>query len=167
MNVCGKVWKYGNDINTDYIYPGEYLYSGVTDEEMGKYAMSGIDPDFVENATRGDIIVAGKNWGCGSSREQAVVCLKSRGIAAIVVESASRIHFRNAFNHALPIIVCPDAVKTTQAGEIITIDTDAGTITNASGCYKFPPFNGHINMLLEAGGLLPYTKRCLNEENKG
>ena len=107
MSVKGKVWKYGDDVNTDVIFPGKYTYTIKERSEMAKVACEDLDPEFTKNAKAGDIIVGGKNWGCGSSREQAVSCLKERGIAAIIAKSFARIYYRNCFNEGLPIIICP------------------------------------------------------------
>ncbi|RKX53191.1 MAG: 3-isopropylmalate dehydratase, partial [Thermotoga sp.] len=96
--VKGKVWKYGDDVNTDVIFPGKYTYTISNPEEMAKHALEDLDPSFVENVKKGDIVVAGKNFGCGSSREQAATCIKYAGIGAIVAKSFSRIFFRNAIN---------------------------------------------------------------------
>ena len=159
MKISGKVWKYGDDINTDYIYQGIHTYVMKTDDEMGAHAMEEFDPDFNSNAAKGDIIVAGKNWGCGSSREQAVKCLKSRGIGAVIATSVGRIYYRNAINEGFPIIICPDAVKTTRAGEMIVIDFGAGVITNEQNSYSFQPYSEHVQRLMDCGGLLPYIKQ--------
>lgn len=161
MKIQGRVWKYGDDINTDYIFPGVHTYVLMSEEEMGTHAMEGIDLGFTKNAVKGDIIVAGKNWGCGSSREQAVKCLKARGIGALVVVSAARIFYRNAINEGFPVIICPEAVETTQPGEEISIDFDRGQIINAKGVYSFNPYSEHIKQLMECGGLLPYIKNKL------
>ncbi|KUK99515.1 MAG: 3-isopropylmalate dehydratase small subunit [Synergistales bacterium 54_9] len=126
MKVTGKVWKYGDDVNTDVIFPGKYTYTVSERSEMGQYALEDLDPEFNKNAKPGDIIVAGKNWGCGSSREQAVTCIKERGIAAIVAKGFARIYYRNALNEGLPIVVCPEAVDAIEAGDEISIDFDKG-----------------------------------------
>lgn len=164
MKIRGKVWKYGDDINTDYIFPGIYTYVLMSEQEMGSHAMEGVDQNFTEKASKGDIIVAGKNWGCGSSREQAVKCLKARGIGALIVKSAARIFYRNAINEGFPVIVCPEAAETTEAGEQISIDLDKGRITNSEGVYQFTPYPEHIKKLMESGGLLPYIKKRLGNK---
>ena len=101
----GKVWKYGDDVNTDVIFAGKYTYTIKEPAEMAKVACEDLDPEFNKNAQAGDIIVGGKNWGCGSSREQAVTCLKERGIAAIIAKSFARIYYRNCFNSGLGVLV--------------------------------------------------------------
>ena len=105
----GKVWKYGDDVNTDVIFPGKYTYTIKDRAEMAAHACEDLDPEFTKNAQPGDVIVAGKNWGCGSSREQAATCLKERGIKAIVAKSFARIHYRNCLNEGLASLVCPEA----------------------------------------------------------
>ena len=107
--ITGRVWRYGDDVNTDVIFPGKYTYSISDREEMAQHALEDLDPDFAHSVQPGDIIVAGKNWGCGSSREQAVTCLKEAGVAAIIARSFARIYFRNCINEGLPIVTC-DAV---------------------------------------------------------
>ena len=131
--VTGKVWKYGDDVNTDVIFPGKYTYTIKERADMAKVACEDLDAEFNKNAKAGDIIVGGKNWGCGSSREQAVTCIKERGIAAIIARSFARIYYRNCFNEGLAIIICPEAVDAIEAGEDVTIDFDNFVITTAKG----------------------------------
>ncbi len=159
--IVGRVWKYGNDVNTDVIFPGKYTYSISDPEAMAEHALEDLDPDFVDNVQPGDIIVAGKNWGCGSSREQAVICLKEAGVAAIVARSFARIYFRNSINHALPIVMC-DAVEGVESGQEVTIDFAEGTVTTPSGTYTFPPLSPEVMEILEAGGLIPYVRKQLS-----
>lgn len=158
--LTGRVWKYGDDVNTDVIFPGKYTYSISDPAEMAQHALEDLDPGFVAHVQPGDIIVAGKNWGCGSSREQAVTCLKQAGVAAIVARSFARIYFRNCINHALPIVTC-DAVDSIENGEEISIDFTAGTVTTPRAAYTFPPFSPEVLAILEAGGLIPYTQQTL------
>jgi 3-isopropylmalate/(R)-2-methylmalate dehydratase small subunit len=163
--ITGRIWKYGDDVNTDVIFPGKYTYSLTDPAEMAQHALEDLDPAFVENVRPGDIIVAGKNWGCGSSREQAVVCLKEIGVGAIVARSFARIYFRNAINYALPIVAC-DAVDSVESGEEITIDFTAGTVITPRATYTFPPFPPEVMAILEAGGLIPYTQQALSVKSK-
>jgi 3-isopropylmalate/(R)-2-methylmalate dehydratase small subunit len=158
--ISGRVWKYGDDVNTDVIFPGKYTYSISDPQEMARHALEDLDPTFVQNARAGDIIVAGKNWGCGSSREQAVTCLKEMGVGAIVARSFARIYFRNCINQALPIVVC-DAVDGVEAGQEITIDFAAGTVTTPGGEYAFPPLAAEVMEILQDGGLIPHVRRQL------
>jgi 3-isopropylmalate/(R)-2-methylmalate dehydratase small subunit len=156
--ITGRVWKYGDDVNTDVIFPGKYTYSISDPKEMAQHALEDLDPNFVQDVQPGDIIVAGKNWGCGSSREQAVTCLKEIGVGAIVARSFARIYFRNCINQALPIVIC-DAVDGVEAGQEISIDFEAGTVTTPGGAYTFPPLAPEVMEILEAGGLIPYVRK--------
>ncbi len=158
--ISGRVWKYGDDVNTDVIFPGKYTYSISDPKEMAQHALEDLDPTFAQNVQPGDIIVAGKNWGCGSSREQAVICLKEAGVGAIVARSFARIYFRNCINQALPIITC-DAVDGVESGDEITIDFAAGTVTTPRGEYTFPPLAPEVMEILESGGLVPYVRKQL------
>lgn len=163
IKITGRVWKYGDDVNTDVIFPGKYTYSISDPKEMVQHALEDLDPTFVQNVQPGDIIVAGKNWGCGSSREQAVTCLKEAGVGAIVARSFARIYFRNCINQALPIVTC-DAVDGAESGQEISIDFAAGTVTTPGGEYTFPPLAPEVMAILDAGGLIPYVRRQLGVE---
>ena len=162
MQITGKVWKYGDDVNTDVIFPGKYTYTIKERADMAKVALEDLDPEFTKNAAPGDIIVGGKNWGCGSSREQAVTCLVERGIGAIIAKGFARIYYRNCLNEGLPILVSPEAVDAIQAGEQVEIDFDAGQIRTASGqSFSFPPYPEFVRGLIEDGGLIPHVKKSL------
>ena len=158
--ITGRIWKYGDDVNTDVIFAAKYTYSVTDRQEMARHALEDLDPTFVANVRPGDIIVAGKNWGCGSSREQAVVCLKESGVGAIVARSFARIYYRNCINEALPIVTC-DAVDGVESGEEVTIDFAAGTVTTPRGAYSFPPMPAEVLGIIEAGGLIPYVQQQL------
>ena len=158
--ITGRIWKYGDDVNTDVIFPGKYTYSISDPQEMAQHALEDLDPTFVGNVQPGDIIVAGKNWGCGSSREQAVTCLKEAGVGAIVARSFARIYFRNCINQALPIVTC-DAVDGVEKGQEITIDFAAGTVTTPGGEYHFPPLAPEVMEIIEDGGLIPHVRKRL------
>ncbi len=158
--ISGRVWKYGDDVNTDVIFPGKYTYSLTDPQEMAAHALEDLDPDFATRVQPGDIIVAGKNWGCGSSREQAVICLKAAGVGAIIARSFARIYFRNCINHALPIVTC-DAVDGVESGDTVTIDFTAGTVTTPRGSYTFPPLSPEVLAILEDGGLIPHVRKTL------
>ena len=158
--IRGRVWKYGDDVNTDVIFPGKYTYSISERSEMAEHALEDLDPDFVRNVRPGDIIVAGKNWGCGSSREQAVICLKEAGVGAIVARSFARIYFRNCINEGLPIVTC-DAADSVDTGDEIGIDFEAGTVDTPAAEYTFPPLAPSVMEILTAGGLVPHVKRKL------
>ena len=158
--LTGRVWKYGDDVNTDVIFPGKYTYSISDRKEMAQHALEDLDPSFVKNVRPGDIIVAGKNWGCGSSREQAVICLKEIGVGAIVARSFARIYFRNSINEGLPIVTC-DAVDSVESGDEVTVDFGAGRVTTPRGSYTFPPLDPSVMEILSTGGLVPYVKKKL------
>ena len=159
--VKGKVWKYGDDVNTDVIFPGKYTYTISNPEEMAKHALEDLDPSFVENVKKGDIVVAGKNFGCGSSREQAATCIKYAGIGAIVAKSFSRIFFRNAINQGLPVIQCEEAVNAISNGEEVEIDFEKGELYCNKGKFHFSPLPDFILEILRDGGLIPYVRKSI------
>lgn len=161
--IRGRVWKYGDNINTDVIFPGKYTYTISEPAEMPAHALEDLDPDFANGVKPGDIIVAGKNWGCGSSREQAVTCLKEGGLGAIIAESFARIYYRNCLNAALPALICPDAVNAIQNGERIEIDLDKGEIHTLKGNYSISPFPEVVREIFDSGGLIAHTKKRLKE----
>ena len=165
MKLRGRVWKYGDDVNTDVIFPGKYTYTVTDPQEQAKHALEDLDPSFVARVQAGDIIVAGKNFGNGSSREQAVGCLKYSGITAIVAKSFGRIYFRNAVNNGLAPIACAPAVDAIQNGETIAIDLDAHTITCAAGVFDFPPLSPTLLTIIETGGLIQMLRRKLGKEH--
>lgn len=155
----GKVWKFGNDIDTDIILPGRYLI--YTDEErLSQHCMEGLDEDFNEKCNEGDFIVAGNNFGCGSSREHAPIALKGLGVAAVIAESFARIFYRNSTNVGVPLLEAPGITELVDEGEEIEVDMEKGTITSESGetitFKKLPPFMLEI---LEKGGLIEYLKQ--------
>ncbi len=162
MILKGKVWKFGDDINTDVIYPGKHL-AIFEPEEMAKHCFETIYPDFLKKLKKGDIIVAGKYFGCGSSREQAATCLKYAGIGCIIAESFARIYYRNAINQGLPILVCPGISKKIEQGHTIEVDIASGSIKNLTTGEKIqasrlPEF---ILGIISDGGLIPYVKKKL------
>ncbi|GAG02172.1 unnamed protein product [marine sediment metagenome] len=161
MKIKGRVWKYGDDINTDVIFPGKYTYTVTDPKEMAKIALEDLDPEFADNVQKGDIIIGGKNFGCGSSREQAASCLVYAGVGAVIAKSFARIFFRNCINFGLPALTSAEAVDAIQNGEIIDIDTDEGKITSKAVSFDFPPLPEEIVGIFKAGGLIPYTKRKL------
>jgi len=159
--IRGRVWKYGDNVNTDVIFPGKYTYTISEPAEMPAHALEDLDPDFTSGVKPGDIIVAGKNWGCGSSREQAVTCLKESGLGAIIAESFARIYYRNCLNAALPALLCPEAVHVIQDGEQVEIDLDEGEIHTSKGIYTFSPIPEIVRKIFDAGGLIAHTKKRL------
>jgi 3-isopropylmalate/(R)-2-methylmalate dehydratase small subunit len=158
--LTGRVWKYGDDVNTDVIYPGKYTYSDLPPEEMASHALEDLDPEFAEQVQPGDIVVAGRNFGCGSSREQAVSCLKYAGVGALIANSFARIYFRNAINQGLPIVQCA-AVEGVESGEEVTVDFTSGKVLTARGEYAFPALSEFVMGILEDGGLIPHVRAKL------
>ena len=154
----GKAWNYGDDVNTDFILPGIYLE--LTDpEEMGRHAMEGIDPEFSGKVRPGDVIVGGRNFGLGSSREHAPIALKNSGVSAVIAEGFARIFYRNATNLGLPALECPDASKEIETGDTVEVDLAKGTIVvNGSKTLRFAPIPEFMMEILAAGGLREYIK---------
>jgi 3-isopropylmalate/(R)-2-methylmalate dehydratase small subunit len=160
MIIEGKAWTFGNNIDTDVILPGKYLV--VTDpDELGKHAMEGLDPSFPQKVSQGDIIVAGRYFGCGSSREQAPVALKSAGIAAVVAESFARIFFRNAFNIGLPLLELEKTDGIAKEGEHLLIKVETGEIQNMDTGQNFfaEPIPDFMLDIVREGGLVAKLKK--------
>lgn len=157
-NIEGKVWRFGKDIDTDLIIAARYLNTSVP-SELAKHVMEDADPDFVKKMSRGDVIVAGENFGCGSSREHAPIALKAAGISAVIAPTFARIFYRNAFNMGLPIFELEESAEIAE-GDVISVDMDAGTITNKSTdkVYKFIPIPAFMQELIDAGGLMNYAQ---------
>ncbi|BBG65983.1 3-isopropylmalate dehydratase small subunit [Hydrogenimonas sp.] len=159
MNVItGKVWKFGDNIDTDLIIAARYLNTS-DPHELARHVMEDADPDFVHRMQPGDIIVAGENFGCGSSREHAPIALKAAGVAAVVAKSFARIFYRNAFNMGLPIFELAETDKI-EAGDLISIEMDKGNIVdlNREVTYSFRPIPEFMQELLACGGLMNYAK---------
>ena len=167
MKITGRVHKFGDDINTDEIIPAKFL--DTTDEkELAAHCMAGIDGKFIGSVKEGDIIVAGKNFGCGSSREHAPVAIKAAGIKCVVAESFARIFYRNAINIGLSIVESPEAPARIKAGDVLEIDPDKGVIRDVTGGKKFniKPFPEFIQEIISAGGLMAQIKRALRKKKK-
>jgi 3-isopropylmalate/(R)-2-methylmalate dehydratase small subunit len=161
--VRGKAWTFGDDISTDLIFPNKYKQAAQTDpQKMAEFAMVGADPDFPKKISIGDLIAARKNFGCGSSREQAPTAIKYAGISAVIAKSYGRIFYRNAINIGLPPLICADADKI-GAEDVIAVNFAEGTIYNETRkeTYTFTPFPEFLNRILQAGGLIPYGKEQL------
>jgi 3-isopropylmalate/(R)-2-methylmalate dehydratase large subunit len=156
----GKVWKYGQNVNTDQIFPGKYTYTVTQPAEIAAHAMEDLDPLFAGNVQAGDVVFGGNNFGCGSSREQAVTCLKFKGVGALVAGSFARIFYRNAINQGVPAIICPAAVAATLPGDPVQVDLFNGLIHLPAGDFSFPAFPPHVRAILEAGGLVEYIKKA-------
>ncbi|RLF43007.1 MAG: 3-isopropylmalate dehydratase [Thermoplasmata archaeon] len=160
MKIRGKAWKFGDNIDTDQIFPGAYLT--LTDvEEMGKHAMEGVPgkEDFAKRVNKGDIIVAGKNFGCGSSREQAPIAIKGCGISLVIAKSFARIFYRNAVNIGLPIMECKD-VDMIDEGDMLEVDLESGEIRDIEKniTLKGSPVTSLEFEIMKAGGLISYLK---------
>ncbi|MFH1379075.1 MAG: 3-isopropylmalate dehydratase small subunit [bacterium] len=158
--ICqGKVFLYGDNVNTDEIIPARYLNTS-DKKELAKHCMEDIDEDFVARVSPGDIIVANRNFGCGSSREHAPAAIKEAGISIVIAASFSRIFFRNAINIGLPILESPEAVKNIQKGDELKVDLSNGKIYNMSrgSQYQAEPFPPFMRSLIQAGGLMNYVK---------
>jgi len=162
----GKVWKYGDNVNTDVIFPGKYTYVLMEPEEMAKHALEDLDPGFAAQVKAGDIIVAGRNFGCGSSREQAASCLKYAGVQAVIAVSFARIFFRNAINQGLLVVQSEKAVRNISAGEEVEVDFESGQIKAEKGTFKFPALPDSVLGILKAGGLIEYTKLFIRNEGE-
>jgi 3-isopropylmalate/(R)-2-methylmalate dehydratase small subunit len=161
-----KVWKYGDNINTDMLFPGKYTYTCSTAEEIKPHLLEDLDPSFAQNVQEGDLVFAGKNFGCGSSREQPVLGLKAVGIAAIVAGSFARIFYRSSINQGLLLIECPEAVSAYTDGDVVSLDVENGMITVGSKTFSFPRLPKEILAIRDAGGLLPYTRKKLKQRKK-
>jgi len=164
MNTLeGKVWRFGQDIDTDLIIAARYLNTS-DPEALAKHVMEDADPDFVSKMTPGDIIVAGNNFGCGSSREHAPIALKAAGIAAVIAPTFARIFYRNAFNMGLPIFELEESAEIRE-GDTVSIDMDKGTVTDETTgkTYAFTPIPPFMQELLSAGGLMNYAEQEVKE----
>lgn len=157
--VTGKVFKYGDNVDTDVIIPARYLNSA-DPAELAKHCMEDIDPDFAKNVQPGDIIVAGANFGCGSSREHAPISIRAAGTSCVIAENFARIFYRNSINIGFPILECPEAVKAINAGDTVSVDFATGIIKDETTGESFQslPFPAFIQGIIAHGGLLPYLK---------
>jgi len=162
MILQGRAFCFGDHIDTDVIIPARYLTS-FDPVKLAAFCMEGVDPTFAASVQPGDFVVAGENFGCGSSREHAPLALKGAGVGCVIAASFARIFHRNAINVGLPIVVCPEAFSMSEPGDLLSVDLHAGVIENRTrgGVYqaqRYPPF---LLALIEAGGLIPYTRSKL------
>jgi len=160
MKLKGKVWKFKDNVNTDEIIPARYLNT-FDEKELAKHCMEDADQDFSKKVKAGDIIVAGTNFGCGSSREHAPICIKGAGVSCVIAETFARIFYRNAINIGLPILESAEASQGIKEGDMIEVDLDNGKIKNLTQnktytAQAFPPF---MQELINAGGLMEYVKK--------
>jgi len=164
--IAGKAHKYGDNIDTDVIIPGRYC--NMTDPKaLAKHCFEDLDINFVKKVSQNDIVVAGENFGCGSSREVAAVTLKAAGVSAVIAKSFARIFFRNSINLGLPIIECPEFVENTDSNDSVEIDLSAGQIRNLTknATFTFAPYNAELTDIFNAGGLIPWLKKQTKHEN--
>ncbi len=162
MNAKGSVFKYGDNVDTDVIIPARYLNSS-DPGELASHCMEDIDKEFIRKVQKGDIIVAEKNFGCGSSREHAPIAIKAAGVSCVIAETFARIFYRNAINIGLPIIECPEASKGIDAGDVVEVDFDSGIIYDRTKGTQFQgqPFPEFMQKIIAEGGLINY----INSQN--
>ena len=157
--MAHRIWKYGDHVNTDVIFPGKYTYTVSHDRaELARHALEDLDPNFANQVQPGDVIVAGRNWGNGSSREQAVTCLIAAGVKAVIAASFARIYYRNAINSGLLVIQCPPIVPLVQTGDSVQLHVERSEIVYNGQVFAFPPLPESVQAIVNAGGLIPYLK---------
>jgi len=163
MKVQGKVIKYGDNVDTDVIIPARYLNTS-DPAELAKHCMEDLDTNFVNRVQKGDIMVAGKNFGCGSSREHAPIAIKESGISCVIAETFARIFYRNAINIGLPIIECPEAARDIADGDDVAVEFETGIITNLTTgkVYTGVPFPEFMQEIMAADGLIGYIKKNIS-----
>ena len=162
MQFKGTVFRYGRDIDTDVIIPARYLNTS-DPAELARHCLEDLDTTFVERVRPGDIIVADENFGCGSSREHAPVCIKAAGVSCVIVKSFARIFYRNSINVGLPILECPEAVDAIRDGDVVSVDADRGVIVDETSgkTFEAQPFPPFIQEIINEGGLVARTKKML------
>ena len=160
MKVKGTVFQYGDNVDTDVIIPARYLNSS-DPSELAQHCMEDIDTTFIQKVQKGDIIVARKNFGCGSSREHAPIAIKAAGVSCVIAETFARIFYRNAINIGLPIIECPEAARAIGAGDVVEIDFDSGLITDVTKgeSWQGQAFPEFMQKIIRAEGLIPYINQ--------
>lgn len=158
--ACGCVFKYGDNVDTDVIIPARYLNSS-DPKELAMHCMEDIDKEFVHKVKPGDIIVADKNFGCGSSREHAPLAIKAAGVSCVIAETFARIFYRNAINIGLPIVECPEAARAIAAGAEVEVDFESGVITNKTTgeCFRGQVFPAFMQKIIDCGGLVNYINQ--------
>ena len=162
MDIQGKAWKYGSDIDTDVIIPARYLNDSSL-EHLAAHCLEDLDEEFVDKMDEGDLIVAEDNFGCGSSREHAPLAIKAAGVSCVIANSFARIFYRNSINIGLPIMECPEAVAGIEEGDEIEVDVETGTITNVTKDeeYQAEPFPEFMQELISTGGLISYVNKTV------
>ncbi|NOR81876.1 MAG: 3-isopropylmalate dehydratase small subunit [Ardenticatenales bacterium] len=164
MKLVGRVWKHGDNVDTDAIIPARYLNVS-TPQELAHHCLEDIDPTFADAVRPGDLIVAGENFGCGSSREHAPLAIKGAGVGCVVARSFARIFYRNAINVGLPVLECPAAVDETEQGHQLEIVLGMGQVRNLTTgrVYQADPYPPFLMKIIDAGGLVPYTQRRIKD----
>lgn len=164
MRITGRVWKYGDHVDTDVIIPARYLNTSVM-EELARHCLEDLDPKFATLVQPGDVIVAGENFGCGSSREHAPLAIKGAGVSCVIARSFARIFYRNAINIGLPILECPAAVEDVEDGHQIEVDLESGQVRNLTTgrVFRVEPYPPFMMAIIESGGLVPYTRQRLKD----
>ncbi len=162
MVLRGRIWKYGDNVNTDVLIPARYLNLS-TAEELAPHCLEDLDATFAGRVQPGDVVVAGEDFGCGSSREHAPLALKGAGVSCVVARSFARIFYRNAINVGLPILECPEAVDGAEGGQQLEIDLETGQVRNLTTgeVYQAEPYPRFLMKIIQAGGLVPYTRERL------
>ncbi len=168
MKAEGRVFKYGDNVDTDVIIPARYLNTSDS-KELATHCLEDLDPTFVKRVQPGDLLVAGRNFGCGSSREHAPLAIKAVGVSCVIAVSFARIFFRNALNIALPILECPEAAAALEEGARVAVDFETGVLTDrgTGRTWQAAPFPPFMRALMAAGGLVPYTRERLARRGTG
>lgn len=159
-----KVWVYGDNVNTDVIFPGKYTYTLKTPEDIAARALEDLDPTFAKNVQAGDVVVAGRNWGCGSSREQAVTALKYAGVNIVIAASFNGLYFRNCINQGVLPVVCPGLRAVVQTDDTVEIDLTNATVTANGQIFTFPRLSPSVQAIIDTGGLVPMLQRRFANE---
>ncbi len=159
-----RCWVYGHNVNTDVIFPGKYTYTLKTPEEIAAHALEDLDPTFAGQVQPGDVIIAGRNWGCGSSREQAVTCLKYAGVSVIVAASFNGLYFRNCINQGVLPIVCPHLHDVIKIGESIMLDLANSQITASGQIFPIPRLSPSVQAIIDTGGLVAMLQNRFIDE---
>jgi 3-isopropylmalate/(R)-2-methylmalate dehydratase small subunit len=163
----GRIWKFGDNVDTDAILPAMYL-NRTDPDELAARCFESFNPEFCGQAKNGDLIVAGQNFGCGSSREHAPIAIKAKGVSIVIAASFARIFFRNAFNVGLAVLESPEAARCAQNGDVLSVDLDAGQIRNESRreSYSFDPIPENMRCILEDGGLIPHIVSTMKSKRQ-
>lgn len=167
-----RAWTFDNNISTDDIIAGRYLskFESTHDPScLAPHVMENIDPEFASKVKKGDVVVAGRNFGCGSSREEAPIALKAAGVSAVVAESFARIFYRNSINQGLPVLTCPGVRKSFKSSDAVEVDIKNGTVRNVTSgkVFKVEPFPSFVLEILNAGGLIQYLKKKGSHSRRG